>query len=179
MPEIITDSMEISETEKWIEEAKKEAIKSKCLKSKVGVVIVRNEEIISRGHNKITVDDLKLVNQDGECSPCIREHIHDNSRAEMCYAIHAEQMALINASEKAEGAVMYHAKIKNNKHVPIELPTCTVCNRMIKEAGVYFVTLQKEGYVKYSPNELNDVAFKHLISISASNFHDTLRFISS
>lgn len=55
------------------------------------------------------------------------------------------------------------AKIKNDRHVPIEAPTCTVCNRMIKEAGVYFVTLQKEGYVRYSPNEINSLAFKHLL----------------
>lgn len=166
MPEIITYSRELSEIEKWIEEAKKEAEKSGCLKSKVGVVIVKNEEIISRGHNKIMVDDLNLVSREGECKPCIRERIHDNSRAEICYAIHAEQMALINAREKAEGAVMYHAKIKNNKHVPIETPTCTVCNRMIKEAGVYFVTLQKDGYARYSPDEINNISFKHLLGKS-------------
>lgn len=60
-------------------------------------------------------------------------------------------MALINARADLTDAVMYHTKIKNCVRTPIEVPACTVCNRMIKEAAVHFVTLQKEGYVMYSP----------------------------
>jgi len=72
-------------------------------------------------------------------------------------------MALINARCELSGATMYHVKLKNGKRVPIEMPTCTVCNRMIKEAGVYFVCLQKEGYVKYSSEEIVNLSFKKLL----------------
>lgn len=67
---------------------------------------------------------------------------NQNSLVKRCYVIHAEQMALINAKCDLEGSTMYHGKIKNGKRVPIETPTCTVCNRMLKEAGVYFIFLK-------------------------------------
>jgi len=163
MPEIIKNPEEISEIERWVQEAEKEARKSKCLKSQVGVVIVKDGNIISKGYNKIVVTDGLLVDKEGYCNPCIREDIHNNSLVERCYAIHAEQMALINAKCDLEGSTMYHAKIKNGKRVPIEVPTCTVCNRMLKEAGVYFICLQKEGYVKYSPEEIVNISFKKIL----------------
>jgi deoxycytidylate deaminase len=159
MPEIIKDPKEISEIEKWVEEAEEEARRSRCLKSQVGVVIVQEGDIISRGYNKIVVTDELFVNEEGYCNPCIREDIHNNSLVERCYAIHAEQMALINAKYDLEGSTMYHVKIKDGKRVPIEIPTCTVCNRMLKEAGIYFVCLQKEGYVKYSPEEIANIQY--------------------
>lgn len=162
MPEIIKSIEEISKIEKWIEEAEKEAKKSKCLKSQVGVVIVKDGEIISKGYNKIVVTDELFVNKESYCNPCIREDIHDNSLVERCYAIHAEQMALINTKCDLEGSIMYHIKIKNGKRVPIESPACTVCNKMLKEAGIYFVCLQKEGYVKYSPEEIVNISFKKI-----------------
>ncbi len=162
MPKLIKDVEEISEIEKWMNESEKEAKRSKCIKSQVGVVIVKDGKIISKGYNKIMTEDPNLV-KDGYCNPCIREEIHDNSLVERCYAIHAEQMALIHAKEDLESAIMYHVKLKHGKRVPIESPTCTVCNRMIKEAGVYFVCLQEEGYVIYSPNEIVEISFKKLL----------------
>ena len=163
MPEIIKNPEELSEIEQWIQEAEKEARKSKCLKSQVGVVIVKDGNIISKGYNKIVVTDKLFVDKEGYCNPCIREDVHNNSLVERCYAIHAEQMALINAKYDLEGSIMYHTKIKNGKRVPIEVPTCTVCNRMLKEAGVYFVCLQEEGYVKYSPEEIVNISFKKIL----------------
>ena len=163
MVRIIKDLEEILETEKWMEEAEKGAKKSKCLKSQVGVVIVKEREIISRGYNKIVVSDENFVNKEGYCSPCIREDIRNNSQVEKCYAIHAEQTALINAKTDLTDTIMYHVKIKNGKRIPIGIPSCTVCNRMIKEAGVYFVTLQKEGYVIYPPEEIVNISFKKLL----------------
>jgi len=163
VPEIIKNPKKISEIEKWMKKAEKEAKKSKCLKSKVGVVIVKDNKIISTGYNKIVVTDGLFVNKEGYCNPCIRKNIHNNSLVERCYAIHAEQMALINAKTEVKDATMYHIKIKNGKRVPIESPTCTVCNRMLKEAGIYFVCLQKEGYVKYSPEEIVNISFKKIL----------------
>jgi len=45
MVTIIKDSEEILEIKKWMEEAKKEAKKSKCLKSQVGAVIVKEGKL--------------------------------------------------------------------------------------------------------------------------------------
>ncbi len=84
---------ELEEAERFMEEAAKEAEKSLCKKSKRGTVIVKDGEIIGRGHNQVTLDEY--------CNPCIREDIHDNSRVELCSAIHAEQAALMDAGSHA------------------------------------------------------------------------------
>ncbi len=149
---------EIKEAEKYIKIAAKEAIKSTCIKSQRGAVIVKNCDIIGKGYNKVTLEKL--------CNPCVRENIKDNSRVEMCSAIHAEQMAIIDAVKKGEslsGSRMYHIKVKNSKIAPSGNPSCTVCSRMLYEAGIELVLLHKEGYAVYSPEELNKLSFDYFL----------------
>lgn len=149
---------EIKETEYYMHLAAKEAIKSTCKKSQRGAIIVKKGKILGRGHNKVTLEKL--------CNPCIRETITDNSRVELCSAIHAEQMAIIEAVRKSEslaGARMYCIKIKKGKPQPSGEPSCTVCSRLIYELGIEFVLWHKEGYVVYAPRELNELSFKYFL----------------
>jgi len=155
---LIKDKKELKETEYYMRLAAEEAKKSTCKKSRRGAIIVKNGKVIGKGYNKVTFEK--------PCNPCIREKIHDNSRVEMCSAIHAEQMAIIDATNRGKtlkGAIMYHVKIKNDKIVPVGDLSCTVCSRILREAGVEFVLLYKNGYVLYKPNELNKLSFDYFL----------------
>ena len=149
---------ELKEAEYYMGLAAKEAKKSTCKKSQRGAILVKGNKIIGKGHNKVT---LKKV-----CNPCIREEIHDNSKVELCSAIHAEQMAIIDAANKGKtlkGTIMYHVKVKNGKIVPVGDLSCTVCSRIMSEAGIKFVLLQKNGYVLYEAKELNKLSFDYFL----------------
>ena len=139
--------------------AVEEANKSTCKKSQRGAVIVKNGEIIGRGYNKVTIEEF--------CDPCIREHITDNSRVELCSASHAEQLAIIDALKKGkdlEGSRMYHIKVKDGKIRPSEDVSCTVCSRLVLEVGISdFVLLQKKGLALYSAEEFNRKSFDYFV----------------
>lgn len=154
----ILSEEELEETKAYLEEAAKEARKSKCVKSQRGAILVKNGKIIGRGHNQITLPDL--------CNPCIREKIRDNSRAELCAAIHAEQKAIIDAAQNGESilsATLYHIKLKNGTPVPSGAPSCTVCSRIICAARLKFVLWHKDGYVIYEPDEFNKLSFEYFL----------------
>lgn len=154
---IITDREELRKTLKYFAMAAKEAKKSTCKKSQRGVIIVKNRRVIGKGHNKVTYSQF--------CHPCIREGIHNNSRVEMCAAIHAEQMAIIDAcnhGRPVKGATMYHVKVKDGVIKPSKGgPSCTVCSRMIFEAGIKFVMKEERGIICYEPEEFNCLSFEY------------------
>ena len=147
---------ESKQAEKFILEAVKEAEKSRCKKSKRGVVIVKDGDIIGRGHNKVTIEKF--------CNPCIRENIKDNSKVELCSALHAEQVAILDAfkhGKNLEGSRMFHIKVKNGDIMPSEDISCTVCSRIILEAGISeFVLFHKNGFGLYSAEEFNEKSFE-------------------
>jgi len=154
----VTDEKEIEEIKKYMEIAAEEAKKSTCKKSQRGAVIVKDGKIIGKGYNKVTIEDL--------CNPCIRENINDNSRVELCSAIHAEQMAIIDAvksGESLEGSRMYHIKLKNGEPKPSGKPSCTVCSRMLYVAGIELVLWHEDGYAIYTPEELNRLSFEYFL----------------
>jgi len=139
--------------------AAEEAKKSTCKKSQRGTVIIKNGEIIGRGHNKVTIEKL--------CNPCIREGIKDNSRVELCPALHAEQIAIFDALRKGkdlEGSRIFHIKVKDGRIMPSEDVSCTVCSRLVLEAGIgEFVLLDKNGLALYSTEEFNRKSFEYFL----------------
>lgn len=130
-----------------------------CPKSQRGVVIVRQNEIIGRGYNKITIPKY--------CNPCIRRHITDNSRTELCSAIHAEEMAILDALKKGnslEDTILFHTKVKDKKQAYSKQPSCTNCSREIYIAGISEVVLWlKDGYALYSAEEFNELSFRPFV----------------
>ncbi len=154
----ITDEKEIEKIKKYMNFAVDEAKNSTCKKSQRGAIITKGRKIIGRGYNKVTIESL--------CNPCIREEINNNSRVELCSAIHAEQMAIIDAvknGESLDGSRMYHIKVKNGEMRPSDDLSCTVCSRMLYEAGIEFVLWHRDGYAIYSPGELNRLSFKYFL----------------
>lgn len=102
---------------------------------KIGCVIVKNKRIVTTGYNGAPAG-IRTCIERGEC---LREKlgIASGTRAELCYAIHAEQNAIIQAAKlgsSIDGATLYCT------HQP-----CVICAKMIVNAGIARVVYE-EGY---------------------------------
>ena len=102
---------------------------------KIGSIIVKNKRIITTGYNGAPSGLLSCVDR-GEC---LRRklNIPSGTRHELCYAIHAEQNAIIQAAKlgvSIDGATLYCT------HQP-----CVICAKMIINAGIGRV-VYAEGY---------------------------------
>jgi dCMP deaminase len=150
---------EAKEAEKYMLVAAEEAKKSTCKKSQRGDVIVKNGEVIGKGFNKVTIENL--------CNPCVRENIRDNSKVELCSAIHAEQLAIIDAlrnGKNLEGSRMFHIKVKDGKMMFSEDTSCTVCSKIVLESGIgEFVLLQNKGFALFTSEEFNRKSFEYFL----------------
>jgi len=102
---------------------------------KVGAVIAKDHRIMTTGYNGAPGGVLSCV----ERGECLRKkmNIPSGTRHEICYAVHAEQNAIIQAARigiSLLGSTLYCT------HQP-----CTICCKMIINAGITRV-LYKEGY---------------------------------
>ena len=102
---------------------------------KIGAVIVMNKRIVTTGYNGAPAG-IKTCVERGEC---LRQKlgIPSGTRAELCYAVHAEQNAIIQAARlgsSIDGATLYCT------HQP-----CVLCAKMIVNAGIKRV-VYGEGY---------------------------------
>lgn len=109
---------------------------SSCVRNgrQVGAVIVKNKRILTTGYNGAPAGVMSCK----ERGFCLRDklNIPSGTRAEMCYAIHAEQNAVIQAAKmgvKVEGATIYVT------HQP-----CSVCTRILINAGITRIVYEKE-----------------------------------
>ena len=110
---------------------------SSCFKPdrKVGAVIVKDKRILTTGYNGASSGIMSCVEK-GECLR-VKLNIPSGTRHEMCYAVHAEQNAIIQAAKlgvSVDGATLYCT------HQP-----CTICAKMIINAGIKRVVF-KYGY---------------------------------
>jgi len=102
---------------------------------KIGAVIVKNKRIVTTGYNG-ALAGIKTCMERGECLRNKRG-IESGTRAELCYAIHAEQNAIIQAARlgsSIDGATLYCT------HQP-----CVICAKMIVNSGISRVVYQ-HGY---------------------------------
>ena len=101
----------------------------------VGAVIVRDKRILTTGYNGAP-SGIESCAERGECLRRVR-NIASGTMQEVCYAVHAEQNAIIQAAKlgvSLEGAVIYVT------HQP-----CVICTRMILNSGIKRV-VYKNGY---------------------------------
>ena len=123
--------------ERFMQMAETVASWSSCYQENrhVGAVIVRDKRILTTGYNGAPAG-IKSCAERGECLRRIR-NIASGTMQEVCYAVHAEQNAIIQAAKMGvalDGAVMYVT------HQP-----CVICTRMILNAGINKV-VYKNGY---------------------------------
>ena len=93
---------------------------------KVGAVIVKDKRIMTTGYNGAP-SGIESCMEKGEC---LRRklNVESGTRAELCYAIHAEQNAILQAARLGlalKGATLYCT------HQP-----CVICSKMIVNAGI-------------------------------------------
>lgn len=110
---------------------------SSCFREgrQIGAVITKNKRILTTGYNGAP-SGVKNCVEKGEC---LRDkmQIPSGTRAEFCYAVHAEQNAIIQAAKlgvSVEGATLYCT------HQP-----CSICAKMIVNSGISRV-VYREGY---------------------------------
>ncbi|NLI22586.1 MAG: dCMP deaminase family protein [Clostridiales bacterium] len=101
---------------------------SSCLRKgrAIGAVIVKDKRIMTTGYNGAPAG-VTTCRERGECMRD-RLAIASGTRAELCYAIHAEQNAILQAAKlgiSIDGATMYCT------HQP-----CSVCAKMIVNVGI-------------------------------------------
>ena len=110
---------------------------SSCYKPnrQVGAVIVRDKRILTTGYNGAP----QGIPSCKERCECMRENlgIASGTRQEMCYAVHTEQNAIVQAAKlglSLEGATIYCT------HQP-----CSICTRLIINSGIKRVVYD-QGY---------------------------------
>ena len=110
----------------------------------IGAVIVKDKRVMTTGYNGAPAG-MKTCKERGECMRR-KLGIASGTRAELCYAIHAEQNAIIQAAKLGiaiDAATLYCT------HQP-----CSVCAKIIVNAGIKRVVYE-QGY----PDEFSLVFF--------------------
>ena len=97
-----------------------------CHRRKVGAIVVKDKRIIATGYNGAPSGVENCI----ERGFCLRDKlkIASGTKAEMCYAVHAEQNAIVQAAKlgiSVEGATIYVT------HQP-----CSMCTRIIINSGI-------------------------------------------
>ena len=97
-----------------------------CHRRNVGAVIVKDKRIIATGYNGAPAGVENCL----ERGYCLRNklQIPSGTKAAVCYSVHAEQNAIIQASKlgiAVDGATLYVT------HQP-----CTICTKLIINSGI-------------------------------------------
>ena len=106
-----------------------------CIRRQFGAVIVRDDKsIISTGYNGAPMG----VTSCGDRGYCVRNklNIESGTRHELCYAVHAEQNAILFAAKhgvSTKDATMY-----------VTAKPCSVCLRIIVQSGIKEVVFLKD-----------------------------------
>ena len=133
---------------------------SSCYQSNrhVGAVIVKDNRVLTTGYNGAP-SGIQSCMEKGEC---LRRklNIPSGTQHELCFAVHADQNAVIQASRfgiNISGATLYCT------HQP-----CVICAKIIINAGITRV-VYKEGY----PDEFSMQLFKEA-NVSVEKFEDLM-----
>ena len=117
--------------------------RSTCLRRKYGVIIVKNDEILSTGYNGAPRGRVNC----SELGYCNREQLRipSGQRYELCRSVHAEANAIISASRRdMVGGTLY--LVGRNAQTGELLPdatSCPMCRRHIINAGLERVVIRR------------------------------------
>ncbi len=133
------------------------AERSTCTRRAVGAVLVKEKRILSTGYNGAP-SGLKHCLEVG----CLREQlgVESGKMHELCRGIHAEQNAIIQAA--------YHGVSVNGAVIYCTNQPCSICARMIINAGIKKIYCQS-GYADSLAKELLTEAGIEIIQINSDN----------
>lgn len=147
----------------WLEEARKIALQSKCLRAKCGAVIVKQhgaEEIVGSGFNGPPLGKE-------ENSRCLRKHeLKPGFKSDKTCCIHAEQQAIMSAMRQSEllpYCRLYFVRLDSEGNIkPSGNPYCTICSKMALHCRIpEFTLVHKTGITVYDTKEYNDLSFEY------------------
>lgn len=153
---------------------------SSCVKAKVGSQIRGPygdmlDHLLGQGWNQSP--NPAFADCATLCAGGIRKGVKSGTCAELCYSVHAEQYALLQAGGTAKGATLYVASYHENGEkrlkdstLPLGHPMhgfyCSVCARLIMAAGIKtIVTDGVSGIVYFTPEEIWQTSFGVAASI--------------
>ena len=116
-----------------------------CAKGKVGAVIVRDNKIIAKGVNSVP-NGIKPCTEE----TCLRKRLclKSGENQELCFVVHAEQNALIDALNNK-------VDVKNSTLYVTKQP-CIICAKMLINAGIKKIVYLKAYPDKYSEGLLKE-----------------------
>ena len=99
--------------------------RSTCLRRKVGAVLVKDKRILATGYNGAP-SNITHCEERG----CLREKLKvpSGERHELCYGLHAEQNALLQAA-------LHGVSVEGGKIYATNQP-CIICVKMLINAGI-------------------------------------------
>ena len=135
---------------RFMEIAKQVGTWCTCHRHGVGAIIVKDKRIIATGYNGAPAGVENCL----ERGYCLRGKlkIASGTKAEMCYAVHAEQNAIVQAAKlgiSVEGATIYVT------HQP-----CSMCTRIIINSGIKRIVYGLEYPDEFSLNILNEAGIE-------------------
>lgn len=113
-----------------------------CLRNNYGSVIVKNDEIIATGYTGAPRGRKNCIDL-GYCRR--KEHnMPSGAGYELCRSVHSEQNAIISSNRKDMiGSTLYLVGVnkRNGEYITDNEP-CTLCKRMIINAGIEKVVMR-------------------------------------
>ena len=146
---------------RWMDAAFEVAKKSLCHKAKCGSVIVKDGVIIGSGYNAPPRDDEKN-------RVCGVEFGEGKPKYDKTCCMHAEWRAVFDAlrtnADKIQGSKIYFTRQGNDGSVRKSgKPLCTVCSRLVLDAGVdTFVLWHDDGIREYPTDEYNRLSYEYV-----------------
>lgn len=137
----------ITREEMYLKMAYDCAQRSTCMRGHTGCVIVDvYDTVVSTGYNGAAKGHQDCQ----ERGYCWRNenNIKSGENYEKCYAIHAEQNALIQAGKSSRGASMYMATINQDNEIECKLP-CLLCSRLIVNADISEIMIATDNDYNY------------------------------
>jgi dCMP deaminase len=119
--------------------AKETAQRSNCMATKVGAIIVKDDQIVSTGYNGAPRGTKDCFERGG----CLRRELNvpSGTQYEICRSVHAEQNAIINAARAGVALLgatlfMYLVKRTPNGDKFVTSAPCFICRKMMINAGI-------------------------------------------
>ena len=147
----MTDGYRPSKDEYYWNIAKETAQRSNCMATKVGAIIVNDDQIVATGYNGAPRGTKDCFERGG----CLRRelNIESGTQYELCRSVHAEQNAIINAARAGVSLInstmyMYLVKRTPNGDKFVTSAPCFICRKMMINAGIKrFVGNDDEGKI--------------------------------
>ncbi len=154
----ILESKERESAKKYLEKAAGISGKVICPVRRIGAVLVKDGKVIGEGYNGPLQHS---------CETCLLDMLEKGVKTELCFAMHAEERALVDTLEKGhdpKGATLYSTYAKGDKLYSTEDSFCAHCSRILMESGISEVVLPQENkFISYPIQEFYDLSFDKFV----------------